>query len=126
MTTSFLFVYGTLRHNSPHIMAQFLASKANFLGKGKTQGQLFNLGPYPGLVPSSLVDDQVCGDVFEVTDPQKTLERLDRYEGNVYERSLTNVVLENGQTLQAWVFYYRGKVEETQRIQSGIWRGQLA
>ncbi|MEC4749948.1 gamma-glutamylcyclotransferase [Methylomicrobium sp. Wu6] len=47
-----LFVYGTLRRGSDHPIARHLADNAEWLGFGEFHGLLFDIGAYPGAVPS--------------------------------------------------------------------------
>lgn len=120
--TSYLFVYGTLRRASGHPMARFLAERARFVGEAKTRGKLYELGRYPGLVAAE--DGSVKGDVFELLDTE-TLWELDRYENGDsprfvdFDRQEADATLASGETIRAWVYWYRGAVREEQRIVSG-------
>jgi gamma-glutamylcyclotransferase (GGCT)/AIG2-like uncharacterized protein YtfP len=126
-TIPFLFVYGTLRHGSPHPMARFLAERARLVGQARVPGRLYDLGRYPGLTEPRTPEDWVFGDLFELEDPQLTLLELDHYEECspadaqpwLFERRPVPVALATGETLTAWAYFYRGTVEENGRIVSG-------
>src|SRR5260370_574313 len=83
MTTLFLFVYGTLRRLHGHEMQALLERNAEFLSEGIVQGQLFNLGHYPGLVLSTDPSDRTIGEVYRLEESRMdhTLRELDDYEG---------------------------------------------
>ena len=68
-----LFVYGTLRRTSNHPMAAYLARNGRFVGRAKTPGQLYDLGPYPGMLPAVLDSDWVHGDLFALPSPVQPL-----------------------------------------------------
>jgi len=129
MTLELLFVYGTLRPGFDHPMARYLATRARHLGTGLVRGMLFHLGRYPGVVEAAAEKDQVRGDVFELSrDAEATLRALDDYETlesptpAYFERQLTDVCMDTGETLRAWIYWYRGDISTTaHRIQSGDW-----
>jgi len=138
-----LFVYGTLRRKSPHPMAKYLADRADFVGEGTVVGLLYDLGRYPGMtelpvastsrphapreeiLAPSVRSTLVFGDVYLLTAGEETLQELDRYENeesplpSFFERGQTNVILADGRTIDALVYWFRGEVQEEQRIVSG-------
>ncbi len=70
-----LFVYGTLRRQSAHRMARYLAENAIRGGRGHA-GTLVNLGFYPGLaVPG---ETAIIGDVYEFPTPAAPAHRRPR------------------------------------------------
>ncbi len=77
----YLFVYGSLMNDSPHPMAEFLRSHAEFLGEGSMAGEKLDLGEYFGAVFLENAKTQVPGHIFKLSEPEKVLEILDRYEG---------------------------------------------
>jgi gamma-glutamylcyclotransferase (GGCT)/AIG2-like uncharacterized protein YtfP len=76
-----LFVYGTLRLGSGHPMARYLRASAIFIGQGWMPGKKINLGDYPAAIYDEAAEEKVDGDVFHLTEPEKTLATLDLYEG---------------------------------------------
>jgi gamma-glutamylcyclotransferase (GGCT)/AIG2-like uncharacterized protein YtfP len=124
---SCLFVYGTLRRASQHAMAKYLAARSAWLGLARMPGRLYDLGQYPGLLEAVDAADWVCGDLYELADPDHTLAVLDRYEGYspsdahpwLFERVPATATLADGVSRPAWVYMYRQRVREEQRIHAG-------
>lgn len=122
----YLFVYGTLRRRSRHPMARKLAESARHVGAASIAGRLYDLGRFPGLKPPQFSADRVQGDVYDLGDnAHETLRAMDAYENaespppTPYERALADVLLNDGQRMKAWVYWYRGPVREDQLIASG-------
>lgn len=118
-----LFVYGTLLRRSRHPMARFLAERARYVGAAKVHGRLYDLGRYPGMLEGDA--DWVHGDLYDLGEGTTTLAELDAYElaesplPARFERDAAEVTLADGTRVNAWVWWFRGDVEETQRLQSG-------
>jgi gamma-glutamylcyclotransferase (GGCT)/AIG2-like uncharacterized protein YtfP len=120
-----LFVYGTLlpglcRHSAMH--------GARWLGDARVRAQLYDLGPYPGLIldtPTSEPESWVWGQVAEVDDA--LLARLDAMEAydpdrpvqSEYVRQRCEAVTDGGRTLQVWVYVYNRSVQQARRIGHG-------
>jgi gamma-glutamylcyclotransferase (GGCT)/AIG2-like uncharacterized protein YtfP len=124
--SNYLFVYGTLRRRSRHPMARRLAGSARYVGAAKITGRLYDLGRFPGLKEPRSPHDWVHGEVYDVGDNSDiTLQEMDAYENaespppTPYERQLASVLLADGRTMTAWVYWYRGDVREEQFIASG-------
>jgi len=118
----YLFVYGTLRPGCGHPMAAYLAGRGRLLGSATIRGRLYQLTWYPGLAPTACSEDSVRGDLYELADGEATLAELDRYEidaSALFERHRAAVTDASGQRVTAWVYYYRGPIDESQRIPSG-------
>jgi gamma-glutamylcyclotransferase (GGCT)/AIG2-like uncharacterized protein YtfP len=123
----FLFVYGTLRRDSPHPMAAFLASQARFACDASMPGRLYNLGPFPGMTAAEGPAERVHGHLFEMNDPGALLLRLDAYEAvpqglpepPQYERDVRTVLTDDGREVVAWVYRYVGPLNGAKRIVSG-------
>jgi len=100
-----LFVYGTLRKGYGN--HRFLNDeRVRFLGRGETAEKyaMYCVG-----IPFVTKEKQVSkikGEVYEV--PEDVLSRIDSLEGHpyAYRRELTEVVLEDGQKLTAWIYFY--------------------
>lgn len=122
-----LFVYGTLMRASGHPMAMRLESQSLYLGSGRIAARLYNLGSYPGAVPSDKTRDSVHGDMVKLLRPASTLAWLDKYEGccadtaepQAYERVIAPVVLRTGETRDAWVYFYKKPVHRARRVPHG-------
>ena len=93
MNSHLVFVYGTLRSGSPGAMSvRFPNSK--FFSNAQVSGNLYDLGPYPGLLlnESSAL---VVGEVYEVDD--ETLNEMDAFEaGSDYVRKQVEISLGTG------------------------------
>ena len=63
---------------------------------------------------------QAIGELYEVN--EATLRKLDELEGHPhdYQREITRVILENKQTVMAWI-YLNKKAYHYPRIVDGIW-----
>ena len=110
----FLFVYGTLRRRGGGAMHAYLARNSDFVDEATFRGKLFDIGAYPGVVPSDDPADLVHGEVYRLRHARDVLRSLDRYEGagpgfpasREYIRSRREVRLPDGFTLPAWVYIY--------------------
>jgi gamma-glutamylcyclotransferase (GGCT)/AIG2-like uncharacterized protein YtfP len=122
-----LFVYGTLRRESRNTQFRILGAKAKFLGRARMRGRLVDLGEYPGLVAAGDASDWVRGEVYALADPDRTLARLDEYEGCVAEpvrspgfrRVIGEAVLDRGRTMRTWVYVYEGSYSPARVLPSG-------
>ena len=124
--SEYLFVYGTLRRGLP--LYHYLdTTRARFVGEGRIVGRLFDLGEYPGATPDPKRFSTVKGEVHELLAPGETLPVLDDVEGydpkrperSLFERRATSVTLESGQTLTAWVYFYRRPLLSATEIPDG-------
>jgi len=114
-----LFVYGTLRRTSRHPAHRLLASCAAFLGEGEFQGKLYDLGRFPGAVPSRGKSDRVAGEIYRLYDPRSAFAVLDDYEGKLFRREVRPVRLRNGRRIEAWIYLYVGSLAGAARIRRG-------
>ena len=120
-----VFVYGTLRRGGSNA---FRMKGAEFVGKGRVEGRLFLISWYPGLVPGP---DRgwVSGDIFKVgPDHMRALDEFEglaagEIEGSEYRRVKVPVFLEGlpGEAPRAWIYEWKGPVDESRRIPSGDW-----
>lgn len=122
-----LFVYGTLMPGSGHPMALRLAADSVTVGAATIGGLLYDLGHYPGAVPSSDPEARVHGVLLRLRDPQATLRWLDDYEGcgdddaepHAYQRVIAQARLESGQETDAWIYFYRWPLGDARHLGSG-------
>lgn len=121
----YLFVYGTLRKACTTGAHKHYLAQAGFVSPAKIRGQLFMVDYYPGL---TLTDTEhwVIGEVYLLED-YSALQALDIYEDcaeqspppHEYQRCMAEVVLSNGETLQAWTYVYQQDTTLLQPIKSG-------
>lgn len=127
MNTNYLFVYGTLQLDADNDMSRFLSLNSSVLGKAYIQGKLYKISWFPGVVLSEDASEKVCGTLFQLHNVRETLRFLDDYEGfyesnveeSLFRREITTVFLENGNSIDAWVYIYNQNIENKQRILSG-------
>lgn len=120
-----LFFYGTLLTPFHRAAQLHIDQHLVFRGRATMRAALFDLGLYPGAVPDA--DHIVRGELFEMTNQERVLSRLDELEGyrpgdastSLYTRELTPVTLEDGSQVQAWVYFYNAPVGRAPRIASG-------
>ena len=121
-----IFVYGTLRRligNSNHN----LLGPTIFRGRATCCGNLYCAGSYPALVRSDRETDRVVGEVYELLDPAEVIPDLDEYEAfnpanhseSLFVRELNFVELENGDMIEAWLYYFNRPVNPVDRIPGG-------
>ncbi len=110
--TAKLFVYGTLRRG--FTLHRYLRKNGmRFLGKGNIRARLYDLGRFPGALPSQSSAGRVQGEVYELNNPEEQLRELDALEEfypkqpekNLFVRRLTDVKLESGQRCKAWAYF---------------------
>lgn len=121
-----VFFYGTLMTPFRRPGRQRVDAHMRFVGRGRIQAALFDLGIYPAAVPA---DDgsMVAGEVYELLDAPAALSTLDEIEGvrpgeperSLYLRVLTDVTLEDGGVQPAWAYFYNAPLGQAGRIVSG-------
>ncbi|MEW6511742.1 MAG: gamma-glutamylcyclotransferase family protein [Bacteroidota bacterium] len=127
-TPKHIFVYGTLRRGRPTLNGWQKKLGAEFVGHGSIRAGLYNVGRYPGALPSRTL--RTYGEVFRLENPASALKQLDQYEEydqrreaeSLYIRRLVSVTLQNGKTVLAWVYYYNKVVPASRLIRSGKYR----
>lgn len=118
-----VFVYGTLRRGGSN---HFRLAGAEFVAAGTVTGRIYRIDWYPGLVLDT-AGSEIRGEVYAVDSEQ--LSALDAFEGlsageiegSEYRRIQTSVMLQDSQTITAWVWEWLGNVDESLRIADGDW-----
>ena len=134
VTPRFLFVYGTLLRGSASVESWQRRVQAEFAGRGRIKGKLYDLGEYPGAIADA--EQVVRGEVYELRSPDdavKILDELDEYEGyfplrpkkSLFVRRVTSVVMDDGGNTKAWVYFFNGPVDENDLIPGGDYRSNL-
>ncbi len=111
--SEYLFVYGTLRRNYDLKLKDKVIHHLQYVGQGKVGASLYDLGRYPGAIRDNK-GGEVIGDLFLLTEPEKVLKVLDKYEGisspgatdAEFIRKKTSVRLRSGQEKKAWIYWY--------------------
>lgn len=124
----FLFVYGTLLKGLDALKEWNSVIKPNFIGQGKLNGLLYDLGEYPGaIIDTKSRKEFVSGEVYELKNPTASFKILDEYEEffpshpqkSLFIRRECPVTLENGKMITAWVYVYNQKVDKAIQIKNG-------
>jgi gamma-glutamylcyclotransferase (GGCT)/AIG2-like uncharacterized protein YtfP len=83
---------------------------------------MYDIGRYPGAVRSA-AGDEVVGDVFLLTAPERVLRILDKYEGigeddrpSEFVRRRNRVRMRSGKQVTAWVYWYNFDPSKKLRI----------
>lgn len=119
----YLFVYGTLRKNYDLKLKNRVKNQLQYVGQAKVGAVLYDLGRYPGAIKSK-GGEEVIGDVFLLTDPDKVLRILDKYEGipegggkdTEFVRKKGRVQLRSGQPVNAWIYWYNARPKDKIKI----------
>jgi pyruvate carboxylase len=81
-----LFTYGSLRKGENHPVLRQVLPHLKYLGVAEFGGVMYDLGEYPGVIPSENPKAKIKGDLFEVIARRNDVFRaLDQYEE--YDRS---------------------------------------
>ena len=116
---AYLFVYGTLRSQMNDPLHRLLETHAILVGTGTFQGKLYDLGRYPGAVPSRGHTDHVIGEIYRFSEPQRAFEILDEYEGHRFKRKRVTIIQEDGKSINSWIYLYARSVTRRALIRSG-------
>ena len=124
--SSRVFVYGTLRRGGErHGLLERLG--ALYVGRGSVAGELWDLGAFPGAVKPKRAGARVIGEVYRLRHAARALKKLDEYEGirpqaparSLYSREITEVIMEDGARLLAWIYWLNRVPPRLRRIESG-------
>jgi gamma-glutamylcyclotransferase (GGCT)/AIG2-like uncharacterized protein YtfP len=123
--TDLVFFYGTLMSAFRRSTAEPVAVALTPLGQGWIAAALFDLGAYPGAIPSST--SRVRGELHRMLDSAAALGTLDEFEGyrpgdddgSLFVRRTTSVTRDDGSVEQAWVYFFNGPLGAAPRIDSG-------
>jgi len=124
----FVFVYGSLRSGFQSTAYEYISRYFNFFGEAKVKGKLFDLGEYPGAVPTQ-DDSFIRGELYIVKNENEfswAIAQLDDYEGvlvepnekPMYRREIADIYV-NDAIVPAWIYWYNGNVNDKPVISSG-------
>jgi gamma-glutamylcyclotransferase (GGCT)/AIG2-like uncharacterized protein YtfP len=119
------FFYGTLMTGFDRRRRVGIESKLTYVGRGSIHAALFDLGIYPAAIPAD--DGRVWGEVYEMVDARAVLAALDELEGyspddpdrSLYTRARVPCSLEDGRSVEAWVYFYNAPLGQAPQIASG-------
>lgn len=123
-----LFVYGSLRSGFRNPVYEYLTRYFKYEGEAVVKGQFFDKGHYPVAVPSA-EEHFIQGELYSLISPEDfswAFEQLDDYEGINTEAGETPLykrepvaVYQNGETKDAWIYWYNQSVEGYPAIETG-------
>jgi gamma-glutamylcyclotransferase (GGCT)/AIG2-like uncharacterized protein YtfP len=131
MSTSVVFVYGTLRSDAGHEMHAVLTAHAVLLGPATVHGDLYALREFVALAPREAASSVVTGELYEIRSDavDRLLRILDDYEGlsdpsqpHDYRRDVVTAALTDGRTLRAWAYVLNRSADGLRRIPSGDYK----
>ncbi|ULC58463.1 gamma-glutamylcyclotransferase [Flaviramulus sp. BrNp1-15] len=102
-------------------MSQFLASHAQFIGKGYCYGKLYMISWFPGAILSNNTSEKVHGMLFKIKNPETVFKALDDYEGvdeHLFKR-VTTTAFVNNKPIPTWVYVYNYPTTHLKLITSG-------
>ena len=128
-----LFVYGSLRKGFESPAYGYISSYFDFLAHAKAPGMLYDLGEYPAATPNKDAahnDASIVGELYTIRNVDEfewAIAQLDDYEGvdasydepALYYRSKVSVLCEDGQSLDAWIYWYKGDTAGKPVVASG-------
>lgn len=126
-----IFFYGTLMRGFPLRLRSGIDDWIRFAGHGDVSGALFDLGPYPALTDAA---GRVRGEVYALLAPVPLLARADAIEhfepadlaASEYVRRAVGCRLDEGRTLDVWVYFYNRPVAAARRVPDGDYRRHVA
>lgn len=118
-------MYGTLRSAVFSPVSSLIADDIRWKGDASVEGKLYDIGNYPGAIPSK-GNSIIRGELIEITDAPRILKILDRYEGcdgqhpdeAEYMRKRELVRLADGSVVEAWIYWYNLPVKGKRRIRN--------
>lgn len=124
---AYLFVYGTLRSEIDHPMADLLEKYTLEVKPGIVQGKLFDAGSFPAAITSDDHSDAIHGKLYKIKDPKSVFRHLDPYEGyspghssqSLFIRKKVTVRTSAKQETIAWIYLYNKPVDRLARIPHG-------
>ncbi len=125
------FVYGTLMRGEKRFNYPGLEPIRESIREGRVCGaHLYDLGDFPGMVPSEDKESCVYGEVHEFTSFEKAVKILDRLERcnptdikkSLFRREEVTAILDDGTKIRAWAYFYNQPIKNAKRIPSGDWR----
>lgn len=107
METTLVAVYGTLR--SGYGNHRWLKD-SKFIAVGKTAGKHTMYASGIPFVVEEEPTSQIVVEVYDCTETviKNSLDVLEGHPGS-YNRRVTDIILENGETVKAWLYFYPGE-----------------
>jgi gamma-glutamylcyclotransferase (GGCT)/AIG2-like uncharacterized protein YtfP len=118
-----LFVYGTLMRGGKLHHALAASPNVAFAGVAKIEAELYRLPgeEYPGAVPTSKRNRFVHGELFNLSNPDSLLRRIDKIEGcdeGLFERKIVDA-WQNRKKRKAWTYFYAKSISGAEHLPHG-------
>lgn len=123
-----LFVYGSLLSGFQQAAYEYVSRYFTLVGEAKVKGRLFDMGNYPVAQPFD-GNNYIYGELYKVKNLEElnfAIGQLDQYENVMVEEGETplykreiDTVYYNDKTINAWLYWFIGNVENKPVIQSG-------
>ena len=125
--SDYLFVYGTLSPERAPADVREAVSRMKSIASGAMNGDLYDLGEYPGAVSNVNARNVVRGQVYRLPTDKGVLQKLDAYEeydpgdikNSLFVREERPIVLDDGRELTCWVYLYNRSPEKARPIPGG-------
>lgn len=122
----FLFVYGTLRKDFGNELHKLITRNSEFIGMATYQGKMYNIGEYPGIIPSDDSSNKVIGELYKLTNSVRLIRILDEYEEYYPENEAESIFVRNAITVsidgtdyESYSYLYNCSTEGLPEITSG-------
>ncbi|WP_460684085.1 gamma-glutamylcyclotransferase family protein [Niabella aquatica] len=126
--SNFLFVYGSLLSGFKSPAYEYVSRYFELKGSAVVKGTIYDMGTFPVGVPND-TGRLIKGELYAIRNPKElsfVLAQLDDYEGLYpdegeevyYKRELVNATLENGDIINAWVYWYNKEIEGKPVVES--------
>ena len=111
--------------------AELRKAGAEFVEVGRIRGRLYDLGEYPGAVPSTNEGEEILGEIYRLDDPGEQLGSLDAVEEydpenpdrSLFARRLAEVRRTSGGKVRAWVYFLQSVPDGARPILGGDYSG---
>lgn len=124
-----IFVYGSLRKGFQHPAYEYISRYFDFVSDARVKGLLFDMGDYPAAVPAE-GSATIVGELYAIKETDEfdwAMAQLDDYEGihpeenepALYRRDMATILLPDGNTTQAWIYWFDGDVSGKPQVLSG-------
>src|SRR4051812_10857421 len=118
--SDYLFIYGTLSPDRAPADVRDAVSRMKPIAPGAMNGDLYDLGEYPGAVANVNARNVVRGQVYRLPGDKEVLKKLDAYEefnpedikNSLFVREERPIELDDGRKLNCWVYLYNRSPEK--------------
>ena len=114
MITKYIVFYGSLKKGKEAPVRSTIAQSFKYRSECTILGELYAHGKHPALKEGTRL---IRGELYEILD-DAALPILDQYESPNYTRTSIRVLQP---PLDAWIYYFNGKVSGYQLIEANRW-----